>query len=531
MKSGTFVRSPRQLQRLANRVGRPLRSVGAYIENGGERIYGRVADVGYGKTMAVLANGETAMVAEKALAVASTGTTVAGVGLKVGAKLAPRVFAIAGLKTASHLIPYLGWGLAIVGGTKEAVKAAYRHSKHGWEPKALPRDLLKVSAGIIGIEDLFDWYPRAERQGMKSNPMRRPSASLRAHVLSDATSLTLLLTDEGRPQGYLHLYSTKGQTAFPTAAAAEKGYGPLLYDLGAILSGWSIFPSKERSPSAKAFWSRQKGPFEPMRASEFRMKYGRHPDDLVDENFQHVLAAEYWAGKYLGQFRTNPARTPVTLYHPRMGLFVDVPGYDPIMLASVATVRSLYIENKLLRRKRFPPPPPLRFRNGKPTDYTLGVLEVYVRSILSDAGADIRPLERVNRRKNPAPVAYVGAILDRPEQLLNWWSTNIGPLLDKKFAHHMTIQFKPKSLDGYEVGSSVSLRVVGFAQNEHVQAVVVEAVGATSSNAVPHITVATDGSPPVLSNDLLQQGYVSVRGPYLSARVGFNQAGKDVFSA
>jgi hypothetical protein len=95
----------------------------------------------------------------------------------------------------------------------------------------------------------------------------------------------------------------------------------------------------------------------------------------------------------------------------------------------------------------------------------------------------------------------------------------------------MTIQFKPKSLDGYEVGSSVSLRVVGFAQNEHVQAVVVEAVGATSSNAVPHITVATDGSPPVLSNDLLQQGYVSVRGPYLSARVGFNQAGKDVFSA
>jgi hypothetical protein len=370
--------------------------MGAYIENGGERVYGRVADVGYGTTMAVLANGETVRVAEKALTVASTGTAVTSVGLKVGAKVAPRVFAIAGLKTASHVIPYVGWGLAIIGGTKEAVKAAYRHSQYGWEPKALPRDLLKVTAGVIGIEDLFDWYPRAEKQMAKTNPMRKASPTLRAHVVGNATSFSLLLTDRGEPQGYLHLYSVNGQTAVPTAAAAEKGYGPLLYELGATMSGWTIFPSKERTASAKAFWSRQKGPFVPLRASEFERKYGVHPDELTDEDYQDVPAANYWAEKYAKAVQANPRR-PTTLYDMRKGLYVDVPGHDPIPLASPATVRSLYIENKLKRRKRFPPPPPLRYRNGKPTEYTLGVLEVYVRSVLADAGANIRPLERVRR--------------------------------------------------------------------------------------------------------------------------------------
>lgn len=626
MKSGLFVTSPRQLQRLADRLGRPVRSMGAYVETPRGRTYGRVADLPVPGTHAVVL---------------------------------------------------------------------------------------------------------ADGRKIRANPHLPAPADLRAHGSEEKNGFALSLTRDGAVVGYIHLYTVNGQTAVPTAAAAEKGLGPLLYDLAAMLSGYTIYPSSERSPAAKAFWAKQKGPFAPMKASAFELKYGRHPDEIVDDAFEHEVASDYWGGKFRAQFRTNTgwvrpwaprpedmksvlipglgdvfvfrmpprtsehfyhdfgfylrledgsvgrnhlfqfdikdgkvvmgmserewlrsvlsfnrdiwdgdnlvvsglqramkpvrsnpnnmvyyddnrglilragkkdvllvssatlhrlhhdnvltralfpdpppvrfvgknldahsqglmevyvrvvlsdagvyppdlnrsvdgtrkfhrnplmvaSRTPVTMYHPRMGLLVDVPGYEPIVLASVATVRSLYIENKLLRRKKFPPPPPLRFSDGKPTEYTLGALRAYVHSILSE--------ERVKHKKNPPKVAYVGAILDRPEQLLNWWEQNVGPLHGKKFAHHMTIQFKPESLDEYEVGSHVSLRVVGYAQNEQVQAVAVEAVGATSSNAVPHITVATDGSPPVLSNDLLAGGYTPVRGPYLSARVGFNAAGKDFFN-
>ena len=130
---------------------------------------------------------------------------------------------------------------------------------------------------------------------------------------------------------------------------------------------------------------------------------------------------------------------------------------------------------------------------------------------------------------------YVAVILDDGSELLRWWTSEIGPTLPKQFAHHMTIKFKPspEDLEGIELGAPASLKVVGWADNGSVQAVVVSPVGATSTRAIPHITVATDGvAKPADSNALLQQGYVPVAGgPVLKGRVGAVVGGKDVFSA
>jgi hypothetical protein len=130
---------------------------------------------------------------------------------------------------------------------------------------------------------------------------------------------------------------------------------------------------------------------------------------------------------------------------------------------------------------------------------------------------------------------YVGVILDAAatEALLRWWETVVGPLLQKHIAHHMTIRFRPTEaeLAEYELGQATALRVVGFAHDTGIQAVVVELVDVGSANAVPHVTVATDGvTPPVRANDLLSAGFTPVDGPVLTGRVGIFDGKTDVFS-
>jgi hypothetical protein len=114
---------------------------------------------------------------------------------------------------------------------------------------------------------------------------------------------------------------------------------------------------------------------------------------------------------------------------------------------------------------------------------------------------------------------FVAVVLDDPahKSLLSWWEQELGPVLSKTFAHHMTVKFKPTAeevADFAFLGKPVTLQVVGWAANEHVQAVVVEGHG--SANEVSHVTVATDGTPPFKSNELLDQGFTRTRGPALA---------------
>ena len=120
---------------------------------------------------------------------------------------------------------------------------------------------------------------------------------------------------------------------------------------------------------------------------------------------------------------------------------------------------------------------------------------------------------------------FTAVILDDPSALFRWWEKETGiPLLSKRFAHHMTIKFKPspEEVKALPMGDSAPLEIVGWAADEKCQTVKVKVAGVTSSNKIAHITVATDGTSPVYSNDLLAKGVTPAKGKKkLKARVGF----------
>lgn len=120
--------------------------------------------------------------------------------------------------------------------------------------------------------------------------------------------------------------------------------------------------------------------------------------------------------------------------------------------------------------------------------------------------------------------AYYGIFLspESHEELLNWWNNTVRkPLLMKPFAHHMTIKFKPSDEDvaNYSsmIGQNFELKVVGYAEDEKGQAVLVEPQGISSTNSNPHITIScADGVTPVYSNELLSLGSQPVDGPIIT---------------
>lgn len=127
---------------------------------------------------------------------------------------------------------------------------------------------------------------------------------------------------------------------------------------------------------------------------------------------------------------------------------------------------------------------------------------------------------------------YAGVILtpDAQRELREWFA-ELSPLREKVLAHHMTWAFKPTSeeLSALPIGQPVTLRVVGYADRDGVQAVVV--TGAETCNAVAHVTVAVDqGVSPVRSNDVLAGGYVSLVGPELAGRWGWFDGKGDQFT-
>jgi hypothetical protein len=119
---------------------------------------------------------------------------------------------------------------------------------------------------------------------------------------------------------------------------------------------------------------------------------------------------------------------------------------------------------------------------------------------------------------------HVSVFVENPKHLTNWWLQNIGPLLDKSYAHHMTITFKPEDVWSFPLGSKVNLKVTGYAQDDKAQVVVVS--GFHSENEIPHITISTRKDiTPVYSNSLLKQGYHTINGPVISGKVGVSVKG------
>lgn len=133
--------------------------------------------------------------------------------------------------------------------------------------------------------------------------------------------------------------------------------------------------------------------------------------------------------------------------------------------------------------------------------------------------------------KEAGKVVYVGAMLEKPQTLLSWWKSHVGVPLPKHYAHHMTIKFAPSDaeLAQLPIGAEVYLEIVGYVDDGHVQAVVVHPHGVKSKNPIPHVTVATDGTPPAKANDLLKNGFTPLGGPKIVARVGMFIDGMDVF--
>ena len=114
------------------------------------------------------------------------------------------------------------------------------------------------------------------------------------------------------------------------------------------------------------------------------------------------------------------------------------------------------------------------------------------------------------------PPIYTAVVLDDAShhKLLRWWESEIGPLLAKPHAHHMTIQFKPSLAEAERLplGEKARLLVVGYAQDAEAQAVLVRP-SVPSKKKHPHITVATSPSGGSKHSDaLLAQGHERLSG-------------------
>jgi hypothetical protein len=130
---------------------------------------------------------------------------------------------------------------------------------------------------------------------------------------------------------------------------------------------------------------------------------------------------------------------------------------------------------------------------------------------------------RTAGKKRKAIYSAVFLTPDAKETLSNWWTATQGGLLPKQFMHHMTIKFKPSPEEvlSLPLGKDVQLKITGIGSDEKGQAVAVHS-DLPVDNPIPHITVATDGTSPVYSNELLSAGLKPVEeSPILSGVVGF----------
>jgi hypothetical protein len=87
-------------------------------------------------------------------------------------------------------------------------------------------------------------------------------------------------------------------------------------------------------------------------------------------------------------------------------------------------------------------------------------------------------------------------------------------------ADHLTMVHSPtdEQVEAANIGRTVKLKVVGYAEDERGQAVLVVPKGAKTDRRHPHVTISKDPSTKsVYSNELLARGWEPVVGPTLDA--------------
>lgn len=123
---------------------------------------------------------------------------------------------------------------------------------------------------------------------------------------------------------------------------------------------------------------------------------------------------------------------------------------------------------------------------------------------------------------------YTGIFLDNASQVRVICAIQryVGETHVNKFAHHLTLKFKPipEEVRLLPVGSEISFVATGYGADSKAQALVCTLPpGLTCANESPHVTVATaDGTKPVYSNELLTHGHTQFDRPLpLMGRVGW----------
>lgn len=119
-------------------------------------------------------------------------------------------------------------------------------------------------------------------------------------------------------------------------------------------------------------------------------------------------------------------------------------------------------------------------------------------------------------------VIYTGAFLS--EEARQKILAAFPPRFKNVFAHHHTITFRPtaEELAQLSIGESFTLPIIGIAEDDKAQALVVESP--FSSHKYPHITLSTaEGVEPVYSNELIERnGFTPLSEPVMvDATLGF----------
>jgi hypothetical protein len=119
---------------------------------------------------------------------------------------------------------------------------------------------------------------------------------------------------------------------------------------------------------------------------------------------------------------------------------------------------------------------------------------------------------------------YAAIFLDKycQDLLLFWWQEiHKFSLHENVKAHHITIKYDPSPADllHIPIGETAKVQIIGIAQDEKAQAVVVEQTGRVFTpiaNKYPHITIAVaPGIQAVYSNELIEKRWESIRSPKL----------------
>jgi hypothetical protein len=249
--------------------------------------------------------------ASSSLAAPTTRHNGVGAAVKVGAKLGGRA------------IPFVGEALMVVGGGKELAKAAYRHYKQGFDIKAIPSDVAKVGAGVMGVEALVPEYQR------KKNP-RRSDAQTSTPAFRAWFGASKVVDEAGKPLVVYHGTGTKF-TEFkywrPNFFSMEKAYAEMYADKGT---------TAKKKGFVMPVFLRMERPFDPSRDAEavriyndeflpmFRKIVGdaeadRVPRIRLGEGVSFIVADDVWA------FLRDRWRLGD---HTFDGLLVDEGGFD-----------------------------------------------------------------------------------------------------------------------------------------------------------------------------------------------------------